>query len=195
LDVGSGSSEVGRRPYQPGVSFEIFQNGSAAARMKWKPETSVSVGVPTLDEFAGCLLKGGERHPVPLRQKSQVHIAAKRSLMTKFTQKIAHAGMVLQIPGRQVRWQPPDLEDPRCRTRLERPLQYGSKQRGIALCPQPQPVVQIAFGAKLLRRDEHSAACAKRARKRDGLVGRTLYAMGLMHIGSGRIRYAAYATR
>ena len=53
VDVGSGSSEVRGSPYQPGVSFEIFRNGSAAARMRWKPETSLSVGVPTLDEFAG----------------------------------------------------------------------------------------------------------------------------------------------
>ena len=32
----------------------------------------------------GCLLKGGQRDPVPLRQKAQVHIATERSLMAKF---------------------------------------------------------------------------------------------------------------
>jgi hypothetical protein len=67
--------------------------------MKWKPETSVSVGVPTLDEFAGCLLKGGERHPAPLRQKAQVYIATKRPLMGQLTQEIAHAVMILEVPG------------------------------------------------------------------------------------------------
>jgi hypothetical protein len=48
-----------------------------------------------------------------------VHIAEERSLMTKFTQEIAHAGMILEIPRRQVRWQPLDLYGPRRRARRE----------------------------------------------------------------------------
>jgi hypothetical protein len=46
----------------------------------------------------------------PLRQQAQMCIAADRSLMAKLAQEVAHAGMVFQIPGRQVWWQPLDLE-------------------------------------------------------------------------------------
>ena len=54
-------------------------------------------------ELPGCLLQGGERDPVPLSEKGKVRIAAERPLMVELAQKIAHAGMVLQIPRRQVR--------------------------------------------------------------------------------------------
>ena len=58
------------------------------------------LGVCTLSEFAGRLLKRGERHAAPFRQKSQVRIAAQRPLMAQLAQEVAHAGMVLQIPQR-----------------------------------------------------------------------------------------------
>src|SRR6516164_8562706 len=93
----------------------------AAARISWEPEISLWLRVPVLGEFASPLLKGGERHPRPLRQKAQVPIAAQRSLMTEFAREITHTIIVLEIPGRQVRWQPVDLEGARCRARLERP--------------------------------------------------------------------------
>ena len=60
------------------------------------------VSVRALSELAGRLLQGSERHPVPLRQQAQMRISAERSLMAELTQEVAHAGMVLQIPGRQV---------------------------------------------------------------------------------------------
>jgi hypothetical protein len=58
------------------------------------------LGIRVLSELASRLSKGGKRHPVPLRQKAQMHIAAERSLMAEFAQEVAHAGMVLQIPQR-----------------------------------------------------------------------------------------------
>ena len=62
------------------------------------------LGLHALSELSGRLLKGGKRHPAPLRQQAQMRISAERSLMAELAQKIAHASMVLQIPGRQVRW-------------------------------------------------------------------------------------------
>ena len=49
--------------------------------------------------------------------------------------------------------QPLDLERPGRGARRERPLQDGPKDGGIALRPDPQPVVEIALRAKVLRWD------------------------------------------
>ena len=117
-------------------------------------------------------LKGSKGHPAPLRQKAQVRIATERPLMAELAQEVTQSRMILQIPRRQVRWQPLDLEGPRCRAGLEHPLQSGSKRSGIALCPQPQPVVEIAFRPEVLRGNEHPPAGPERARKHDGPVGR-----------------------
>ena len=100
-----------------------------------------------------------------------MHIAAERSLMAKLAQKLPHAGMVLQIPGRQVRWQPLDLERPRGRACRERSLQNEPKRGGITLCSHPQPVVEVALRPEVLRRDEDAPAGSERPRKSDGPVG------------------------
>ena len=60
------------------------------------------LGLHALSELSGRLLKGGKRHPAPLRQQAQMRISAERSLVADLTQEVAQAGMVLQIPGRQV---------------------------------------------------------------------------------------------
>ena len=62
------------------------------------------LGVCALRKLPGSLLKGSKGNSAPLRQQTQVRIATERSVMTEFAQEIAYAGMVLQIPGRQVGW-------------------------------------------------------------------------------------------
>ena len=122
------------------------------------------LGVCALRKLPGSLLKSGKGNSAPLRQQTQVRIATERSVMTEFAQEIAYAGMVLQIPGRQVRWQPLDLKGPGGWTCCERLLQQRSKRGGIALCPHPQPVVEIALRPEVLRRDEDAPAGPKRPR-------------------------------
>ena len=92
--------------------------------------------------------------------------------MADLTQEVTHAGMVLQIPRCQVRWQPLDLERPGGRARCERPLQNRPERGGIVLRLHPQPVVKIALWSEVLRGDEHAPAAPKRARERNGPVGR-----------------------
>jgi len=92
--------------------------------------------------------------------------------VANLAQEFPHTGMVLQIPGRQVWWQPLDLESPGGRAHRKRPLQNAPKHGGIALRPYPHPVVQIAFGAKVLRRGKDAPSGPKRPRQRDGSVGR-----------------------
>ena len=62
------------------------------------------LGIRALRMLTGRLLKRGEWHPEPFRQKAQVYIATERPLMAQLAQKVAHAGMVLHILRRQVRW-------------------------------------------------------------------------------------------
>ena len=62
------------------------------------------LGLHALSELSGRHLKGGKRHPAPLRQQAQMRISAERSLMAELTQEVARAGMVLKIPRCQVRW-------------------------------------------------------------------------------------------
>jgi len=62
------------------------------------------LGLRGLRELAGCLLKCGKRHPLSFSEKAQMRIAAQRPLMVELAQKVAHAGMVLHILRRQVRW-------------------------------------------------------------------------------------------
>ena len=62
------------------------------------------LGLHALSELPGRLLKGGKRHPAPLRQQAQMRISAERSLMAELTQEVTRAGMVLKIPRCQVRW-------------------------------------------------------------------------------------------
>ena len=57
--------------------------------------------------------------------------------MAKLAQELAHADMVLEIPRRQVRWQPLDLEGPGRGAHSERPFQNGAELGRIALCPDP----------------------------------------------------------
>ena len=66
-------------------------------------EMLLRLGVRALSKLPGGLLQGGERHFVSLSEKAQVRVAAERSVMAEFAQEIAHGGMILQIPGRQVR--------------------------------------------------------------------------------------------
>jgi len=68
------------------------------------PAGYLRLGLRALREFASRLLKCGKRHPAPLCQQAQVCIATDRPLMTELAQEIPHAGMVLQIPRRKVRW-------------------------------------------------------------------------------------------
>ena len=130
------------------------------------------LGLHALSELSGRLLKRGQRHPASLGEKAQVRIAAQRSLVADLTQEVTHAGMVLQIPRCQVRWQPLDLERPGGRARRERPLQNRPERGGIVLRLHPQPVVKIALWSEVLRGDEHAPAAPKRARERNGPVGR-----------------------
>ena len=80
-----------------------------------------------------------------------MHIAAEGPLMAEFAQKVAYTGMVLQIPRRQVGWQPLNLEGPGSGTRRERPLQDEPKRGGIPLCPSTHPVVKIALRPEIFR--------------------------------------------
>ena len=57
------------------------------------------LGVRVLSEFASRVLQGAERHPAPLRQQAEVRIATERSLVADLAQELAHAGMILQVPG------------------------------------------------------------------------------------------------
>jgi hypothetical protein len=75
-----------------------------------------------------------------------VYIATERSLVANLAQELTHTGMVLQIPRRQVRWQPLDLECPGRGARRKRPLEHRPEHGGIALDPDPYPVVEIPFG-------------------------------------------------
>ena len=65
-------------------------------------EMFLRLGIRALRMLTGRLLKRGERHPEPFRQKAQVYIATERPLMAELTQEIAHAVMILEIPRRQV---------------------------------------------------------------------------------------------
>ena len=65
-------------------------------------EMFLRLGIRALRMLTGRLLKRGEWHPEPFRQKAQVYIATERPLMAELTQEIAHAVMILEIPRRQV---------------------------------------------------------------------------------------------
>jgi hypothetical protein len=52
------------------------QQGICPKLMDRELEMFLRFGVGALSQLTGRLLKGSEPHPVPLRQKSQVHIAA-----------------------------------------------------------------------------------------------------------------------
>ncbi len=143
-----------------------------AARIAWKPKISLRIGVRALSKLSGRLLKGGHCYPAPLGEKAQMRITADCSLMANLAQKVAHTRMVFEIPGREVRWQPLNLERPRCRAHRKRPLQNGPEGSGIALRPHPQPVIEIALRPEVARRDERAPAGPERPRERDGPVGR-----------------------
>ena len=49
-----------------------------------EPEMFLRFAIRAVGKLSGRLLKSNKRHPVPLRQKAQVHIATERSLMAKF---------------------------------------------------------------------------------------------------------------
>jgi hypothetical protein len=75
----------------------------SATKVDREPESFLQLCVRALSEFVSRLLKGSKGHPAPLRQKAQVPIATERSLMAELAQEVAHAGIILQIPLRQVR--------------------------------------------------------------------------------------------
>ena len=77
---------------------------TARNQMDRELEIFLRIVVRALRELTGRLLQCGGRHPVPLRQQPKVRIAAQRSLVAELAQKVAHAGMVLHILRRQVRW-------------------------------------------------------------------------------------------
>jgi hypothetical protein len=58
----------------------------AASQVNLKPEIFLRLGVFALGEFSDRFLEGRDRHPVPLRQESQVRIPAERSQMAEFAQ-------------------------------------------------------------------------------------------------------------
>ena|SRR6516225_4983027 len=101
-----------------------------------------------------------------------MRISAERSLMAELAQEIAHYGMVIQFPQRQVRWQPLDLKRPRRRARRERPFEHRPERGGIALRPHAEPVVEIAFRPEVLRRDKDASARPECPPERNGPVGR-----------------------
>ena len=61
-------------------------------------EMFLRLGIRALRMLTGRLLKRGEWHPEPFRQKVQVYIATERPLMAELTQEIAHAVMILEVP-------------------------------------------------------------------------------------------------
>ena len=75
-----------------------------SATMDPELEMLLRLGVRALRKLPGRLLQASERDPAPLRHKAQMRIAAEQSLMVELAQKVAHAGMVLHILRRQVRW-------------------------------------------------------------------------------------------
>ena len=91
--------------------------------------------------------------------------------MADLAQKIAHSGMILEIPGRQVAWQPLDLGAPRGVGSSRAPAPAATGTLWDRPLPHPQPVVEIAFRAKFLRRNEDAPAGAEGARERDGSIG------------------------
>ena len=80
--------------------------GRIACQQQWIRSSRCSYGSASalLRKLPGRLLQASERDPAPLRHKAQMRIAAEQSLMVELAQKVAHARMVLEIPGRQVRW-------------------------------------------------------------------------------------------
>jgi hypothetical protein len=57
------------------------------------------VGVRALSKLSGCLLKGSKGNSAPFCQKTEVRIAAQWSLVADLAQEVAHAVMVLEVPG------------------------------------------------------------------------------------------------
>ena len=70
-----------------------------------------------------------------------MRIAGERSLVADLAQEVAHAVMVLEVPRRQVRWQPLELERPGGRARRERSCEDRPEHSGIALGSDPQPII------------------------------------------------------
>ena len=130
------------------------------------------LGICALGQLTSRFLEGGQRDAAPLRQQAQVRVAADRSLMADLTQEITHAGMILQIPQRQIRWKLLDMQGPGSNACREGQLQDRPKRGRVALRSHPQQVVEIALGPKVLRGDEHAPAGPERARKRDDPIGR-----------------------
>jgi len=69
-----------------------------------QPKRCLWLRIRALRELTRCLLEGAKGHPVPFYHNTQMSIAAQWSQMADLAQEIAHAGMIFQIPRRQVRW-------------------------------------------------------------------------------------------
>ena len=129
------------------------------------------LGVCALRKLPGSLLKSGKGNSAPLRQQAQVRIAAERSLMAELRRGGRTRRHGPRGPRGLSQLATAGLECPRCRTRRERPLQNRLERGGIALRPDPQPVVEIALRPEGLQGDEDAPAGPKRARECDSSVG------------------------
>ena len=69
-----------------------------------QPKRCLWLRIRALRELTRCLLEGAKGHPVPFCHNTQMSIAAQWSQMADLAQEVAHAGMIFQIPRRQVRW-------------------------------------------------------------------------------------------
>ena len=69
-----------------------------------QPKRCLWLRIRALRELTRCLLEGAKGYPVPFCHNTQMRIAAQWSQMADLAQEIAHAGMIFQIPRRQVRW-------------------------------------------------------------------------------------------
>jgi hypothetical protein len=54
--------------------------------------------IRAVGKLSGRLLKSSKGYSAPFRQKAQMRIAAERSLTANLTQKLAHGGMILEVP-------------------------------------------------------------------------------------------------
>jgi hypothetical protein len=73
----AGTGNIGCAAEAPRDHLAAYpRQGICPKLMDWELEMFLRFGVGALSKLTGRLLKGSEPHPVPLRQKSQVHIAA-----------------------------------------------------------------------------------------------------------------------
>ena len=59
----------------------------------------LQLSIRDLQELTGRLLQGSKGNSAPFCQQAQVRVAAERALMAELAEEVAHAGVVLQVPG------------------------------------------------------------------------------------------------